>query len=184
MLSWIKSYFTKPAPSKWSSYEWQWHDNLKMMLDSKVDTLGAASDILDIRPDFKILTHDEKVEVFCEFFKWLAYFESSWNPKSKSVDVGSKFDMNTWSVGLLQVSVCDQKNLNLYLDYDYDSLLMPLPNLSLGLAIMCNQVRKRGKIIIPKGQKGNPSLYWATLSPGNPNDRSDQIIKKVKSLRF
>ena len=45
---------------------------------------------------------------------------------------------------------------------------------------MCNQVKKRGKLFIPKWEKGNPGVYFATLNPGNIYDKTDKILKKVR----
>ena len=183
LTSWLKSLFankTKPQ----LALEWIWADSFKKLLEPRIELLNQAIDVSQLHPKYKSLTREQQLVVWGEFFKWLSYYESGWNPKSASVDVGSKFDRNTWSIGLLQMSVVDQKNLGLYLDFDYDSLLMPLPNLTLGLAVMVNQIQKRKKIFIPKSEKGNPSVYWATLNPGNQYDKSDLILAKTKAIAF
>lgn len=180
MWQWIKSLFhkneyVKPNPS----HSWSWDNELKRLIEPKIEILQLATDVKELDAHFDSLTKDQKIDKFKEFFKWLAYYESAWNPKSQSVDVGVKNDRGTWSIGLLQLSVVDQKNLNIELGYDFDDLLLPVPNLKLGIEIMCNQVKKRGKLMIPKWEHGNPSLYWATLCPGGKYDQSAAILKQV-----
>lgn len=184
LFSWVKSLFSKPQ--KVVKYEWkqEWAENLVKIIDEKLEIFSAAKDIEVIYPNFRILTSYQKVQVLTEFFKWLAFYESGWNPKSESVDVGIDGVPDTYSIGLLQLSVVDQSNLNIRLGYDFNMLLEPMANFKLGVEIMCNQIRKRGKILIPKGEKGNPSLYWATLCPGGKYDKSQEIISKVRALRF
>ncbi len=81
------------------------------------------------------------------FFKRLIYFESGYNPLSESVYVGTPNDKQTWSVGLLQLSGVDKSNLGLPVGFHYEGLKNPENNIIQGIAIMVNQINKRGKII-------------------------------------
>lgn len=182
--SWIKSFFKKekqaPVHQGW---EQSWSNFLENKLSGDtLKTLMAASDVTKIRPDFFIIEDSEKIKTWVEFFKALAFFESGYDPKCQAVDVGVYGDRNTWSIGLLQLSVIDQSNLGLRYGYTFIDLLQPEKNLDFGIEIMKNQIRKRGKIFIPKGEKGNPSIYWATLCPGGKYDKSKQIIEWIRSL--
>lgn len=179
--NWMTSLFKAPVFSN-REYQWTWSNQLKLILEGKVETFAAASDINKLHPQFRILSRDHKLNILVEFFKWLSYYESGWNYLSQSVDVGIYGKKDTYSIGLLQLSVIDQTNLNINLGYDYDTLIQPIPNLTLGVEIMLNQIRKRGKIFIPKEEKGNPGLYWATLCPNGKYDKSEQIIKKVHEM--
>lgn len=179
MWAWIKSLFHKQQDQVPDSHKWEWQVQTKTLLIGQLDTLSLAQDVYRLCPHYNELTYYEKIEVWADLFKWLAYYESAWNPRSTSVDVGEKNDKDTWSIGLLQVSVIDQKNLGLDCGFDYDSLLMPIPNITLGIAIMANQVKKRGKIFIPKGEAGNPGVYWATLHPGGKYDKTEEIVRLV-----
>ncbi len=178
MLNWIKSLFKKEVKKPTMTYSWQadWEPHLKELLKANLVVFSSALDIKKIRPDWFEISDDNRITVLVEFFKALSFYESGFNPKSQSVDVGQKNDPDTWSIGLLQLSVIDQKNLNIHLGFNFDDLLIPDNNFTLGIAIMCNQIAKRGKIIIPKEEKGNPGVYWATLNPGNVNDKSKDII--------
>ncbi len=193
MWNWIKNLFKKkaappvpqapqPAPVKgWDPY---WTELLKRLVYSNVKTFNLASDIHNIRPDWSNLTDEQKSEVMAAFFKALAYFESGYNPLSESVDVGTPGNKETWSVGLLQLSGVDKSNLGLPIGWDYEGLKNPENNLTQGIAIMVNQIKKRGKILIPKSEKGNPGVYFATLNPGNKYDKSALIVAAAQAVKF
>lgn len=176
-LNWLISLFKKPAPSK-KTNEWDpyWSEILGRVLFNNIEAFDKASDIQNIRKDWAALSSEQKIQVLQAFFKALAYYESGYDPLCESVDVGNKYDKETWSVGLLQLSGVDKSNLGLSVGFNYDGLKNPVNNLVQGVAIMVNQIEKRGKIIIPKSEKGNPGVYWATLNPGNIYDKTKFIL--------
>jgi len=188
-INWLKSLFAKPAPvqsAPVTSREWNpyWTELLKRLVYSNIKAFDAASDIHNIRPDWSLLSDDQKADVMAAFFKRLIFFESSYNPLSESVDVGNKHDKQTWSVGLMQLSGVDKANLGLPIGWDYEGLKNPENNITQGVAIMTNQIRKRGKIIIAKGEKGNPSAYWAPLIAGGKYDKTAEIIAAAQSVNL
>ena len=181
MWNWIKSFFKKPevqpVAKGWNS---SWSDHLRKILSGEtLEIFNSAQDIQTLKKDFKVLNKSQQIEILAEFFKALAYYESGYDPRSQSVDVGTYSNKDTWSIGLLQLSVIDQSNLGLRLGYEFNDLLDPIKNLDFGIEIMKNQIKKRGKIFIHKGEKGNPALYWATLCPGGKYDKSLEIIEWV-----
>jgi hypothetical protein len=145
------------------------------------DTFTLAKDIKTLRPDWDILTTQQRCQVLATFWKAVALYESNYDPNCQCVDVGSRSNKDTWSIGLLQLSVVDQSNWNIRLGYNYKNLLAPLNNLNLGILIMDKQIKKRGKILIPQGEQGT---YWATIHPGGRYDKSKHIIKLVQELKF
>lgn len=145
------------------------------------DTFTLAKDIKTLRPDWDILTTQQRCQVLATFWKAVALYESDYNPNSQCVDVGSRTNKDTWSIGLLQLSVVDQSNWNIRLGYNYKNLLAPLNNLNLGIQLMNKQINKRGKIFIPQGE---PGTYWATIHPGGRYDKSKHIIKIVQDVKF
>lgn len=165
----------------WDHY---WAEILRRLIFPQINEFNLADDIHNIRPDWASLSDEQKTDVMVEFFKAMVFYESGYNPKSSSVDVGIPGNKDTYSVGLLQLSVVDQSNLGLRFGFNYDDLMIPDKNLTLGVAIMVNQIKKRGKILIAKGEKGNPSLYWATISPGGRYDKSANIIEAAQALKF
>lgn len=184
-LNWLKSLFSKSTPvtpvapiAPITSKGWlsEWSEHVEGLIRTNLTSFDKASDITKIRSDWFSLTEDQKVMVLGQFMKALAYYESGYNPLSESVDVGTKGNKETWSVGLLQLSGVDKANLGLSVGYDYEGLKNPFNNLNQGIAIFVNQIAKRGKIIIPKSEKGNPGVYFATLNPGNKYDKSEKII--------
>ena len=186
--NWLKSLFTKktevvetPKPIDSKGWQQAWSDHLRKIIN--VEEFSKASDIKRLRADWDELSVNGKLDALVEFFKALAYYESSYNPRCQTVDVGVKDNKSTWSIGLLQLSVIDQSNLNIRMGLDFETLQNPENNLSLGVAIMVNQIKKRGKVFIPKGETGNPGVYWATLNPGNKYDKSDKIIAAANAIK-
>ena len=184
----ILSYFIKPktAYSQEAVFSWQqeWTNTLSKAVSEKLKDLSRASDLTMLRHDYAVLSDEKRVAVWVEFFKALAFYESGYNPNSQSVDVGVKHDRDTWSIGLLQLSVVDQINYGLNYGYAFNDLLNPINNLKFGVVIMANQILKRGKIFIPNDEKGNPKAYFATLRPGNKYSKVTEITATVEALKF
>lgn len=156
-----------------------WTKQLIDIITPDIEVFYTASDITKIRPDFKTLSKSKQILVIAELFSAMAFYESSWNPKENSVDVGSKNDQDTYSVGLLQMSVVDQKNYGFKFGYTFKDLQQAGPNLKLAEAIMVKQIKRYGKILIPKGENG---VYWAVIHPKGKYDKSDKIIAMVRAL--
>jgi hypothetical protein len=144
-------------------------------------TLDKAKDISLFCPNYSALSLDQKNNLWADLFAATSYYESAYDPKSNSVDVGSQNDPNTWSVGLLQLSVVDQESYSLPFGYSFLDLQDPIKNLQLGVAIMAAQIKKYGTVLIGVG---SPGLYWATLHPGGKYDASAEIESKTKGLSF
>lgn len=143
--------------------------------------LDSASDITQFCPPYRNLSGDQKLNVWAEIFAATSYYESDWDPTATSVDNGTQSDKNTWSVGLLQLSVVDQKNYNLDFGDYFSDLQDPLKNLTLGVAIMARQIESYGQVLIPVGGSG---LYWSTLHPGGKADQSAKIEAETGKLSF
>lgn len=154
-----------------------WSDAVIGLFKKDLDTFKKASDISTFCPKFQSLGESDQLKALGEFWVAVSYFESGFNPASASVDVGTKENKDTWSVGLYQMSVVDQKNYKLPFGYKYDDLLKPIPNITLALAVLKAQVEKRGVLAIPAP---NPGLYWAVLRPGGKYDHSAEIAGRVK----
>lgn len=180
----VTSFFYKKSPvvqvpqSGWNE---EWTTLLTGLIKDKILILETAKDIEKIRPDFHSLNRENQIKVFVELVKAMCYFESGYNPKSASVDVGVEGNKDTYSVGLLQMSVVDQLNYGLRFGFNYEDLLNPLPNLTLGVAVLSKQVAKHGKLIIKRGE---PGLYWAVLCEGGKYSKVDSIVKRVQEVKF
>ena len=175
----------KPEPLAWESASHPeraaWSTGAFQIVAEHFADLDKAQDIQTFCPSYRSLTTDEKINLWADMFAGTAYYESSWNPASASVDVGTSSNKDTWSVGLLQMSVVDQANYGLPLGYKYADLQDPIKNLELGITIMALQVRKHGIVLIPSGGSG---LYWATLHPGGKYDATSSIVKMTERLSF
>ena len=149
-----------------------WSNAAIQFATEKLDVLDLASDISDFCQTYRTLNRNDKISVWANFFAALSYPESNWQPKIYSVDAGTSTNRDTWSVGLLQVSVIDQTNYHFNYNFTFEDLQLAEMNLQLGIAIMAKQIKNKGKILIPKGESG---LYWGTLNPGGRYDKSESI---------
>ena len=177
----IKDNTPKKDPGGWKP---EWSQYIKNAYYNRPDleaSFDQAKDIKTLRPDWFTLSTAQKCEVLAAFWKAIALYESDYNPKCASVDVGTPNNKDTWSIGLLQMSVIDQSNYGLRLGYNYNTLLEPTNNLYLGMLVMDKQLKRRGRIFIPQGDIGT---YWATIHPGGRYDKSSQIIKLVQAVKF
>lgn len=154
-----------------------WTQALAAEVEKQLPAFDAASDRKDFCPNYDRLDHADRIQMWSTMIVWDAYYESGWNPKSTTVDVGRQNDRDTWSVGLLQMSVVDQRNYNLSLGYGFADLEDPVKNVKLALPIMGSLVRKYGVIL---GKPGAGS-YWSTLRPAT---KGRAIQAMTRSLVF
>ncbi len=176
---------TKPTegymPLSWEHSETperaEWSQAVSSLMDSFLTNLEKAADLSQFFPKYNAYTRLERVKAWAELWVATAYYESGWNPKSASVDVGTANDKDTYSVGLWQMSVIDQQSYNLPFGYHYYDLLTVYPNAHLSIAILARQCAKRGKIVV------DSSPYWAVLYHGN-YDRVNEIKKRVYTALY
>lgn len=174
-----------PEPLPWESANKPerkvWSQATFDLVDKYFTTLDLAKDIHSFCPNYDNLSREQKVNAWGALISGTTYYESGYNPKSYSVDVGKPDNPDTWSVGLLQMSVVDQKNYGFHFGFSFEDLKHPIKNLQLGFAIFSRQIARYGQILIPVGAKG---LYWAVLHPGGKYDASAKIMKMVQKLTF
>lgn len=167
VLSWESTNAPHPERKPWS-------DKMTDLVEKNIETFDLAKDITLFCPKYAGLTKRQKINGVSEFLVAMTYFESSYNPESKSVDVGTADNKDTWSVGLFQLSVVDQPNYKLNFGYKFDDLMKAEPNITLAIAIMTRQINKRGLIVVPS------SPYWAVIYRGK-YDKIDSIIERLKT---
>lgn len=155
-----------------------WSDYLiNQIANFHFESFDKAKDAVKLYDRYESLKKWQKINLWAEFICSLCYYECSWDPLQNSVDVGEKGDIDTYSVGLMQLSVVDQKNYKISLGYKFKDLQDPIKNLNLGLKIMTQIIETKGIVMVPKGS--NP--YWGTLS-GGKYDKSSEILARVKKL--
>lgn len=178
-----------PAPKiplRWETnhperYEWSYE--LFKNIDEQFISLNKAKDLPKFCSKYDSLTIEKKKLLLASIFVELAYYESGFNPKSSSVDVGTKGNKRSWSCGLYQLSSLDSDNWKFPFTYSYDELLTPLKNIHMAVYLMARQIDKRGLIALKSVSEG---LYWAVLS-SDKNYRYtklDKIVAKTKQLEF
>jgi hypothetical protein len=165
------SWETKPERREWS-------DKLTRLIYDNLDYYSKASDIKTICPRWDDLNERHRIKAVAEFWVALFFYESSWNPKSQSVDVGTSGDRNTWSIGLGQISVVDQKSFGLKTSYTFDELITPFPNMELSHAIMMRQLARRNKLLL---DNKDSMRYWAIILFSNKYQKISQVIERIKS---
>ena len=163
----------------WDSKEERkaWSDKWIELINIDLASYEKAGDIKRICPKFFSLNKAEKAKAIGEFWVATAFYESGFNPNSQSVDVGTKDNKDSWSVGLYQLSVRDSANKK-GPNYSFNELLKPFPNIHLAHIIMKRQIENCGKLILPNSSK---CRYWAVILDGNKYSKVDQILLRTKS---
>jgi nucleoid-associated protein YgaU len=105
----------------------------------------------------------------------LSYYESGFNPKSESVDVGNKNDKGSWSVGLYQMSGND--GAAKALGVDYLGLKDPIKNINVAMYQMNTQIKNTGLFILPNSSKYR---YWAIILDSNKYNKVSDVIARVQ----
>lgn len=158
-----------------------WTDALLADITANFKSFDIASDAILFCPKYSGLAQTDKVHMWAEVIVWDSNYESSWNPTEASPDAGTVADKDTWSVGLMQVSVVDQVNWKFLFGYTFTDLKDPIKNLKLATSIMAASIAKHGHLLIASGELG---LYWSTLHPGGKYDKSAAIESHTKALSF
>ncbi len=167
-LFWENTTSPKPERKPWS-------DTLISALGKNFATLDTATDIKRFCPKYSSLSKEQKLKAIGEFFVALAYYESGYNPESSSVDVGTKDDLNSYSVGLYQMSGNDSA-AKLF-KADYKALKNPITNINVAVEQMRKQIKNTGLFILPNTSKFR---YWAVILDGNKYSKVPQAIERVK----
>lgn len=154
-----------------------WSDHLVSILSKDLPLYEAAKDVQEICPKFHSLSKVQKLKVLGDFWAATAYYESSFNPNSNSVDVGKKDDLGSYSVGLFQMSANDS-SCKVY-KATFQSLKDPLVNINCATEQMRKQLQKRSKIFL---DNSDSMRYWAVLLKGNKYSKVSEITARVKKL--
>lgn len=165
VLSWEKK---NPARKEWT-------EKLVAIVQADLAKYEGASDIRKLNANFSNLTTQQKVITICEFWVAVAKFESSWKPDINVVDVGTKDDLGSYSVGLYQMSANDGA-AKVY-KATFETLKDPLVNIDVALEQMRRQLRNANTIFLPNS---SPYRYWAVLLMDNKYSKINEILALVK----
>lgn len=169
-LSWENTTEAHPERKPWS-------EALIKSLNENWAVFDSAKDIQTFCPKYKSLDKTGRLKAWGELWVGLAYYESGYNPKSFSKDVGSEGKFDTYSAGLFQVSAADQEWAGGNLKYTYQELLTALPNIHLSTVLMVRQLKNTQLIALPNSSKYR---YWSTLLVGNRYQKISEIAQRVK----
>lgn len=151
-----------------------WSDSLTSEIDKNFQLFDNAKDTTSFCPNYKSLNKDQKIKAFGELFVGLSYYESGFNPKSYSVDVGNKNNKETWSVGLFQMSGIDG-SAQVY-KANFDTLQDPIVNIKVAVEQFKRQITKTGLFYLPNS---SPQRYYATILVGNKYSKISEINSRV-----
>ena len=156
---------------------------------------NIVQDIEIFCPNYRVITKNQRLNFWGQFFAALAEHESSWNPTSRYVEKNFKnkdsvTKESVVSEGLLQLSYQDEKSYGLNCGFDWakDRLLSPKDprktifnpylNLRCGMKIMMHQLKKYGRLTLEK------NVYWAVIKKNGQFSKIDKISATTKSLKF
>ena len=164
-LSWESTMGAHPERAAWSNY-------LTGLIWKNLSTYEKAADVAFFCPKWATLEDEQKVKAVGELWVSTAFFESGFKVASQSVDVGTKDQKDTWSVGLFQMSVVDQKNYGFKYGLTFADLITAIPNIRLAHAVMMKQLIAGHLMVV----SSHP--YWATLFRGKYS-KVDEIRRAV-----
>lgn len=169
-LYWENTTAPHPERQAWSAVVIAGFREYKSIFDK-------ASDVTDICPKYKTLTPAQQLKALGEFWVAVAYYESGFNPLSESVDVGTKNNKESWSVGLYQLSGVDKVAKKF--GANYEQLKNPLVNIGVSIEQLKWQVETTGKFMLPNSSS---SKYWSVTTIGNKNSKVSEI--KARTLKY
>lgn len=153
-----------------------WSDLIVKEFTQDLALFSTAKDVTRICPKYHSLTDSLKVKALGEFWVAVAQYESGFNEKSSSVDVGAKEDRSTYSDGLYQVSASDKANKDTY-KFTWEQLLDGHNNILLSTEILRRQIRNTGMFILPNTHKAK---YWAVILDNNKYQKISAIIERTQ----
>lgn len=139
-----------------------WTNELTTIIESDLDLYKNSEDFTDICPKFKSLPDRQKVKAIGQFWNLVFYFESGFNPKSNSVDVGTVSNLGSYSVGLGQMSADDGAAKKF--GATFKTLQEPIMNIRVSLEQMRRQLKNTGEVFLPNA---STFRYWAVILVGN-----------------
>jgi len=152
----------------------KWSDLLTSIIKNDIALYRSATDIGQLHPEFKNASFERQVKIIGEFWVAMAYYESGYNPKSSSVDVGSVGNLETYSVGLYQMSGVDSAAKKY--GYKYEALKDPLKNIEVATEQMRRQIGNAKLIFLPNASKYR---YWAVALIGNKYSKIAEIKSRI-----
>lgn len=151
-----------------------WTAKLEKLFTQDLGLYGSATDVVDFCPKFHDLNDSQKLKALIEFSIALALYESSFKPGQYSVDVGTKNDKGSWSVGLYQMSGND--NSAKEIGATFETLKDPLVNIEVYMIQLKKQIAKRNKFFL---NNSDSMRYWAVALRQNKYSKIPEIKARV-----
>lgn len=157
-----------------------WSKTTFKTIEQEFPALDHVQDAASFCPQFRKLTHEQRVNFWGMLVSEVARYESSWNPASRMKESGMGTDPVThahvYSEGLLQMSYqdalwnpgCDfdwNKDKHLPADDPKKTILSPFRNLRCGVMVLAKQINNHKVIALDSGE------YWSTLRKGSEKEK-------------
>lgn len=167
----------KNAEITYAKVEGGWKPEWNLFLADALDDLGEdlisgekVKDLKNICPRYKEGSGEAKKAVWVLIFASIAKFESNFDPNTV---FNEPPPLNNQSVGLLQLSYGDEAHKGCPISKAKKNVADPKTNLTCGVAIMRNQIAKRGTLFTSK------HYYWSVLT--NKKTQITQHFNKYKN---
>lgn len=162
-----------------------WSILTKATIKDFYKSFNSAKDAERFCSSYSTLTKDERILMWSELISAIAFYESGWKPTSRMREPGMGTDQVTgkpvYSEGLLQMSYQDTLWAK-YCMFDWENdkylspkdpnktILNPFINLDCGIQVLAAQIRRTGKVIMPRGK-----CYWAVICDGHKYQKIKEI---------
>lgn len=174
------------------SETWSAHVREHLRTDYQ-NIVNDAADMKDFCPQYPHLTDEQRLTATATLIAGITRFESNFKPTRRYRETTMGTDPVTgqqvYSEGLMQLSYQDsrvwdfckfdwQKDRKLAATDPRKTILHPLINLSCGIGILSQQIRRHGRITLGKG------AYWAVIKTNNKRNQIAEIKKIVRELPY
>jgi len=182
-LMWEKA---KPGTKPWSTFTFD-------LLQTVATDIVKAQDMSRFCKKYSFLNDKQKINVAGQLIAAIVKYESGFNPLSRFAETTMGIDPITgkpvYSEGLLQLSYQDIQgwpfckfdwaaDKNLKVDDPKKTILDPYINLTCGVRILSQQVKRKGFIVVSSG------AYWAVIKENGRYEKIDEIAAIVNSLKM
>lgn len=125
-------------------------------------------------PGFNQAKENDKKRFWALFLSSISLYETDFNPRTRYWERG----LNVWSEGLFQLSVSTGKYHRGCSHINSSNILNPISNIRCAVAVMRNQIRKKGSIFPSK------PYYWSVLTSSKKYMVQNFFKTQMSSLSF
>ncbi|MBK26719.1 MAG: hypothetical protein CME70_22150 [Halobacteriovorax sp.] len=134
-----------------------------------------SSDLAKLNcPGFNQAKENDKKRFWALFMSSISLYETDFNPNTRYWERG----LNLWSEGLFQLSVSTGRYHSGCGHITKDNILDPIGNIRCAVAVMRNQIRKRGSLFPTR------AYYWSVLTTSKKYKVQNFFKSQMAGLSF